>query len=103
MKAFAQGDMTVQEIDCELFSIEGSNDEFGVHRALPCDLAAGKPAFSASHLACGFLIGRGNTPEAAIADGRRQWASKTPEQRHTAISRAMGLRKMMAGETGGAA
>lgn len=103
MKAFAQGNMTLQEVDCEPFSIEGSKDDFVVHATLPCDVYAGKPTFSATHLASGFLIGRGNTPQAAIADGRRQWASKTPEEIHTAISRAMGLRKMMAGETGGAA
>ena len=103
MKALVQGNQTAQEVTYEAFTIDGCADEFGAHRALPGCIYAGKPAFSATHLASGFSIGRGDTLEAAIADGRRQWESKTPEQRHTAISRAMGLRKMMAGETGGEA
>lgn len=103
MKTLVQENQAIQEVTYETFAIDGCADEFGAHRALPGCIDAGKPAFSATHLASGFSIGRGDTLESAIADGRRQWASKSPEQRHTAISRAMGLRKMMAGETGGAA
>lgn len=103
MKTAIQGSLTTKEVTYQAFTIDGCDDEFGAHQALPGDVDAGKPLFSATHLASGFSIGRGNTLEEAIADGRRQWAARSPEQIHTAISRAMGLRKIMAGETGGSA
>lgn len=103
MKVEIQGHLTTQEVTYIKFSIDDCMDEFGAHRALPGCIEQGKPAFSATHLASGFSIGRGDTLEEAIENARRIWASKTPEQIHTAISRAMGLRKIMAGETGGSA
>lgn len=103
MKTNIQGNMHTEEVTYQEFTIEGCQDKFGAHVAMQGDIDAGKPKFSATHLASGFSIGRGETLEEAIADGRRQWAERSAEEIHTAVSRAMGLRRIMAGEIGGSA
>jgi len=62
----------------EPFVIEGSGENFGVHRAF------GEKAMSedwtASHAETGFRVAGGETLDVAIAEARRIWCSKTPEE-----------------------
>jgi hypothetical protein len=62
----------------EMFSIEGSDEQFAVHPALPADENLGD--WTATHVGTGFAFAHGDTAEAAIESARTIWLSKTPEQ-----------------------
>lgn len=90
MRIIISGDVCEQEAIAEPFSIEGSDEQFAVHQALGADVEKG--LFTATHVATGFAIARGNTIDEAIEAARAAWASKTPEQIADGLIRARAIR-----------
>jgi hypothetical protein len=94
MKIIVTGDLYIEEVDAEPFEITGSDEQFAVHEAIGSDPAL-RGLFTASHVATGLAIGRGDTPAFAIADARQTWAAKTSQQRAEAVINGMGVRSTL--------
>ena len=88
MRIMLAGDHHDEEVIAEPFAIAGSEEQFAVHRALECDLDAGKPLWAATHVETGFAIARGDSIDETITSARMIWQSKTPEQIELAKSMA---------------
>jgi uncharacterized protein YhjY with autotransporter beta-barrel domain len=86
MRAIMVGTTENAEVIGEAFGIDGSVDKFIVHRSLAND--PDYPLWVASHLASTLSFGYGDTPDEAIAHGRKRWAERTPEQITAALDKA---------------
>jgi len=86
MRLLIQGDKYAETVIAEPFTIEGSSEQFAVHRAIRADLLKGE--WSATHVESGFSIGRGDTLEEAVENARTQWLAKTPGEIAEARARA---------------
>ncbi len=91
MRLIVSGNLCEEEVIAEPVAIEGTNEQFGVHRALGGD-AIEKGLFAVTHVGTGFAIARGDTIDEAIAAGRAAWASKTPEEIESALTKARAIR-----------
>jgi hypothetical protein len=94
MRIMIAGDIRDEEVIAEPFEIEGSSDQFAVHRAIQADVEAGKGPWTATHVGTGFAIARGYSVDEAIEKARAAWKSKTPEQIEQAKASARQRRAM---------
>lgn len=94
MRIIVAGDLYLEEIDAQPFEILGSAERFAVHEAIGTDGIL-RGLYTASHIATGLAIGRGDTPAFAICNARAAWASKTAIERKTAIFNGMSARSTL--------
>ena len=97
MRAIICGDLFNEEVIGEEFTIDGCDEKFIVHRSIENRNAAN---WAATHAASGFAIGYGDTPDDAIAHGRKRWLSRTPEQIADALAMAYAVRDARMAERG---
>jgi hypothetical protein len=86
MRATIIGTRANCEVIGELVTIEGSSDQFLVHRSLSNNEY--DKLWQITHLPTSFAFGYGNTPDEAIAHGRMRWAARSPEELQAALIKA---------------
>lgn len=74
------------EVIAESFEIDGSDEKFAVHPALPGDEHRGR--FVATHIDTGYAIGRAATIDGAIKAGCKAWVAASPQKIIDAKARA---------------
>jgi len=91
MRITVSGTQCEEEVIAEPFTIDGTGENFAVHRAIGTD-AIDKGLFAATHVDTGFAIARGDTIDETIAAARNAWLSKTPAEIEAALTQARAIR-----------
>jgi hypothetical protein len=96
MRVVISGDLADVLVIAEPFEIEGSHEQFAVHRTFGSDDAEERGAWSATHVETGLRVAAGGTIDEAIEVARTLWASKTPEQIAAVLNRGASIRQARA-------
>ena len=75
-----------EEVIAEPFEIEGTSENFAVHRALHGDAYRGN--WVATHVETSFAVGRADSVSGAIQAAREAWTAATPEERADRLTAA---------------
>lgn len=81
------GDVCPETVIGEQFHIDGSDEVFAVHTATSYEKEELGFFWSATHVATGLRISKGQDIQEAIDEARKVWISKTPEELAAAIKR----------------
>lgn len=90
MNLIVRGEISDVDVIAEEFSIPGCNEKFAVHHSIGANEIW---LFSATHCASGLRIGKGKTIDDAIANGIKEWNSRTPDQIQILLERAACLQR----------
>jgi hypothetical protein len=90
MRAVVHGEAFNEEVIGEEFEIPGCAETFIVHRTIGSSPLSER--WTATHIASGFAIGCADSPDAAIAVGRKRWLSLPSEQVADALAVAYAIR-----------
>lgn len=82
MRLIIRGTSDDVEVIAEPFSITGTEDAFAVH----VTIGRAFEYWTATHIATGMAVARGDEIDEVIAMARTVWASKTPEELATSIA-----------------
>lgn len=80
------GDVGLEPVIGERFTIDGSSEEFAVHGSTYIERTSEGFFWSATHVKTGLRIAKGNDIDAVIAEARAVWLSKTPDELERAIA-----------------
>lgn len=86
------GDVGLEPVIGEQFSIEGSPEVFAVNGSTYVERSAEGFYWCATHVETGMRIAKGNDIDLVIEEARALWASKTPDELQKAIAAGRVLR-----------